>query len=718
MEASLVLSRRQGLRDRVALAATNGDLRYAELVDALGTPVRSNWDAAWLATLARMVGTQAFAPHDRRDAISLYRLAQERRRLPSRHLTTLIELLLAEGQLADARNELTEANVARVPRLLRLDALNPYIWELEDDTPWRVGFRQLWERQGLEPPEVVPGPGDPFDRLVCRPSRTVAAGPLVTVVISTFEPDERLLHSVRSIARQSWTNLDILIVDDASGPMADRILDDARALDDRVRLLRLPVNQGTYMARNAGIQAAWGSIVTGQDDDDWSHPRRIERQVLPLLEDPTLPATWAHMIRATPDLRFHGVGFRPVRTAPISLTYRRAAAIAIGGFLPARRSADSEFIERMKAALGREPLGLSESLLLARVRAESLSSGDFVAGWHHPSRVAIRSSWRAWHAAMEEGATPPRSCVDRPAVPIPSEYRVDRTTPQPQGHLDVLLVGDWRHETATGRFARGLALLGRQRDVRIGFLHIESPWVVDPSARDVCRTIADLANHGFPLWVMGTGEVQVDHVVVMDPLVLDGHGPAEATPEAGRVTVVAAHPPSTARGDVLYDPAEITGRAVDAFGTSPRWAPGLHRHARMLSGIPSAPWRLPPVLPGVGAETPAGPVASQLGAALGRAPEWDLATESLYGDAEMDPSVDEHQLDGGVWMPRSLEPTFDAVLECLEARRRGLRVLAPDSYRAELGGGDGDGSSTPPTLETSEWVDLVGGSGPEGEAMR
>jgi hypothetical protein len=153
----------------------------------------------------------------------------------------------------------------------------------------------------------------------------------VTVVTTTCGPGVELIHSLRSILARSWTTLDIIVFDDASGPEADPVLTQALAVDDRGRLIRLDRNGGTYAARNVGIAAARGTIVTGQDDDEWPHPQWIERQVMPLIEAPDLPSTRARMFRATPRLAFHRLGSAPERVAPISLTFRREVPPTLGG---------------------------------------------------------------------------------------------------------------------------------------------------------------------------------------------------------------------------------------------------------------------------------------------------------------------------------------------------------------------------------------------------
>src|SRR5690606_9419641 len=73
-------------------------------------------------------------------------------------------------------------------------------------------------------------------------------------------------------------------------PAAMARIDVCAALDARIHLLRHEQNQGTYAARNTALSVAQGEFVTGQDADDWSHPRRIERQISSLQDDPEVVA--------------------------------------------------------------------------------------------------------------------------------------------------------------------------------------------------------------------------------------------------------------------------------------------------------------------------------------------------------------------------------------------------------------------------------------------
>ena len=145
----------------------------------------------------------------------------------------------------------------------------------------------------------------------------------------------------------------MIIVDDASPPEFDAVLERALALGERIRLVKQPGNPGTYAARNAGLDAAGGEFVAFQDSDDWSHPRRLELQVQPLLADRRLVATTSDGLSVTDDLLLTRPGVRSGRFNPSSLLFRRTAVMGrIGYFDRVRKAADSEYIGRIQAAFG------------------------------------------------------------------------------------------------------------------------------------------------------------------------------------------------------------------------------------------------------------------------------------------------------------------------------------------------------------------------------
>ena len=112
-----------------------------------------------------------------------------------------------------------------------------------------------------------------------------------------------------SLVAQTWRNLEILVVDDCSPPEFDDLLESVTATDPRIRLIKMPVNGGTYKIRNHAIAQCRGSFVTFQDSDDWAHPERIARQVAPLLGPTGLVSTHARSLRVNDDLTTLKVGY-------------------------------------------------------------------------------------------------------------------------------------------------------------------------------------------------------------------------------------------------------------------------------------------------------------------------------------------------------------------------------------------------------------------------
>src|SRR4029078_8523964 len=124
--------------------------------------------------------------------------------------------------------------------------------------------------------------------------------------------------TVRSLVAQTWTNHEILLVDDGSPVEFDPILRAATGLDPRVRLIRMVTNGGTYLARNAGLDAASGDFVTFQDSDDWSHPLRLELQIATLLADEPIFSTTSVGMRVTADLLVSRPGVPAFRSYNLS----------------------------------------------------------------------------------------------------------------------------------------------------------------------------------------------------------------------------------------------------------------------------------------------------------------------------------------------------------------------------------------------------------------
>lgn len=111
-----------------------------------------------------------------------------------------------------------------------------------------------------------------------------AGGPLMSVIVPTYERTDLLGRALRSVLAQTYRPLEILVVDDASPTDPRRRVGE---LDhESVRYLRHEENRGAAVARNTGIEAASGELLAFLDSDDEWLPEKIDAQVMALEKAP------------------------------------------------------------------------------------------------------------------------------------------------------------------------------------------------------------------------------------------------------------------------------------------------------------------------------------------------------------------------------------------------------------------------------------------------
>ena len=108
--------------------------------------------------------------------------------------------------------------------------------------------------------------------------------PLVTVVLTTHNDGENIRRSVESILKQTYENIELIIVDDYSEEETLLVLNELK-LNKRIKVIE-KYDEKKYLAasRNIGISHANGELITFQDADDWSYPKRVEIQVRLMLD--------------------------------------------------------------------------------------------------------------------------------------------------------------------------------------------------------------------------------------------------------------------------------------------------------------------------------------------------------------------------------------------------------------------------------------------------
>jgi glycosyltransferase involved in cell wall biosynthesis len=114
--------------------------------------------------------------------------------------------------------------------------------------------------------------------------------PLVSVVIATYNAGDDLRAAAQSVLRQTYQNIEVLLVDDGSTDgSVDRLIE--QVSDPRLRVIR-QANTGRAAALNRALQEIQGQFYATQDADDESYPQRIERQLRCLQDEPDLAAAF------------------------------------------------------------------------------------------------------------------------------------------------------------------------------------------------------------------------------------------------------------------------------------------------------------------------------------------------------------------------------------------------------------------------------------------
>ena len=101
--------------------------------------------------------------------------------------------------------------------------------------------------------------------------------PLVSVIIPTYNGADFLGEAIQSVLEQTYTNLELIVVDDAS---PDNTEDIVKKFDDRrLKYIAHEKNNGVGQARYTGLQASKGEIIFLLDQDDYFHPDKLQSHV-------------------------------------------------------------------------------------------------------------------------------------------------------------------------------------------------------------------------------------------------------------------------------------------------------------------------------------------------------------------------------------------------------------------------------------------------------
>ena len=179
------------------------------------------------------------------------------------------------------------------------------------------------------------------------PVDSTAELPRVSAIVPAYNAARWIRQAVRSLATQTFTSLEIVVVDDGSTDGTPAIVADLAAADPRIRYALRP-HAGISRTANFALHMARGEYVARLDADDVALPDRVARQVAFLDAHPSAAVVGGLMIvidangRKRGTMRYPAGNLPPGNTAlghPATM-FRRRLVLDLGGYRAALDTAE------------------------------------------------------------------------------------------------------------------------------------------------------------------------------------------------------------------------------------------------------------------------------------------------------------------------------------------------------------------------------------------
>ncbi len=124
--------------------------------------------------------------------------------------------------------------------------------------------------------------------------------PRISVIMPVYNVEAFVGAAIESVLQQTWTDFELLIVDDCSPDRSMEICQQYTS-DPRIRLIRNPQNRGLAGARNSGIRHARGDLLAFLDSDDLWEPGKLAQHVAHLDANPQVGVSFSRSAFIHPD---------------------------------------------------------------------------------------------------------------------------------------------------------------------------------------------------------------------------------------------------------------------------------------------------------------------------------------------------------------------------------------------------------------------------------
>lgn len=420
---------------------------------------------------------------------------------------------------------------------------------------------------------LCPGPGTRKRPQINKDSSKV------TAIVPAYNAEKTIHTALDSILAQTWTNLEVLVVDDCSTDGTVEVVKEYEMKDSRVRLIKAETNQGPYVARNLALKAATGDFVTCNDADDWSHPEKIEIQAKRLIKNSNFLANVSRWARVTNDLKFYrrgNPGFY-IQLNISSLMFRREPLMkALGYWDSVRFGADTELFNRIKKVFGKDAIEENTLGLLSFARSTEYSLTENKKFGYPGFPMGARSEYREsylHHHGLANKLHYEFPIKSRP-FPIPEVMRPLRETNSfSNQHFEVVFVSDFRNPGNATSIAEEIKAQKR-KGIRTGLVQMAR---YDLALRNynIDKGIRELIDGDHIQMLVYGEEITCDMLIIRDPSILQEKQRYIPEVKTGNVSVVVEQAPEkdSCSGGLVYDIRQCAKHLYEYFGKTGVWYP-------------------------------------------------------------------------------------------------------------------------------------------------
>ncbi len=217
---------------------------------------------------------------------------------------------------------------------------------------------------------------------------TARPPPTVSVIVPTYNDAVRLPRAVASMTAQTFTDWELIIVDDGSTDATRSVAEAMADGDPRIRAISI-AHAGPGAARNVAIASARGRWIALLDSDDYAAPERLERQLAFAAAHPSVGLIGSHARRVASNGRAWGTwapgpqtieAFRGKRDAGelvyfvhSSVLVRRELMVAVGGYPEDYPTGEDTALYNLRLAQHTDMLTLPEPLVSHEMSPNSVS---------------------------------------------------------------------------------------------------------------------------------------------------------------------------------------------------------------------------------------------------------------------------------------------------------------------------------------------------------